>query len=47
MLIDNFNEKSHMLMLHTMRDADSDMNAEKDFNARIRELFANIEIVTV
>ncbi len=32
------------LLLHTMRDADIDMNANVDFDARIDELFASMEI---
>lgn len=35
------------LILHTVRDADLDMNTDIDFNARIGELFMTIEVVTV
>ncbi len=45
--VENFNGKSYALILHTIRDADLDMNANTDCSARIKELFAAIEVVTV
>jgi hypothetical protein len=42
-----FNGSNYTLILHTIRDADLDMNTDIDFGARIMELFAAIEVVTV
>jgi hypothetical protein len=35
------------LILHTVRDADLDMNSDTDYGARINELFATMEIVSI
>jgi hypothetical protein len=37
----------YTLVLHTVRDADLDMNTDTDYGARIKELFATMEVVTV
>lgn len=46
-LAGEFNGRDYALILHTIRDADLDMNTDTDFDAKIRELFATIEVVTV
>jgi hypothetical protein len=37
----------YTLILHTLRDADLDMNTDTDYGARIREMFETMDVVTV
>lgn len=42
-----FNNSIYTLILHTIRDADLDMNSDINYDVRIKELFATITVMTM